>query len=535
MAQTPETIEINFKPLGQIPGTGTDWYHETLLYTNSAGQEYIATCYATGAGPTGLAGTLSQLGSAAASGGSTSWGTLGCASGSVTDPAVIQALGGQNELNSLINPGDPTEIVGSGSNLSQQWAEITQAEQEISASNFNYSPLTLNSNSAAETGLTAAGIAVPQDLGLSGSHWCPGSEDILPTSLTPADDNQTVGSDGTVTTITEYDSSGNITGSIGIDPTALTVDTKGYVLGTQGYDVTTVTGEGGSETAAVSGTGANLTLSDATVNMAAVSSATVNGGGNTVTGASGDAITLSGSDGTADTVSASNATVNVNGGAQVNFAAGSNNDTIALGADSSTGNTANVNGSNNNVTMDVGGETVALTGGNNTVTFLTGYLDTITVAGTNGQADSIDAHGDYVNVDGGAQAIVSGDENRITLDTGSSATLSGASNSVAENGNNQVTIDASYGYVDWVNNDGAGDSVTLQSNVQAAIQGSQDGSQYVDGGAVTVAGQNVVCSPGSQGRTLDAGSSCWCMRFCEVFYWRTAEKGESGRQRLLPE
>jgi hypothetical protein len=181
----------------------------------------------------------------------------------------------------------------------------------------------------------------------------------------------------------------------------------------------------GANAFALSGTGESGAVTGDTVNFGANSTGTFSGGGNTVTGASGDAITVAGTNGQADTVSASNATVNVNGSAQVNFAAGSNNDTIALGADSSTGNTANVNGSNNNVTMDVGGETVALTGGNNTVTFLTGYLDTITVAGTNGQADSIDAHGDYVNVDGGAQAIVSGDENRITLDTGSSTTLSG--------------------------------------------------------------------------------------------------------------
>ena len=60
-----ETIQVFFEPLETIPGTGKVFYHETILYTDSSGQQFIATAGPTGPKPTGLSNTLSALGEAA--------------------------------------------------------------------------------------------------------------------------------------------------------------------------------------------------------------------------------------------------------------------------------------------------------------------------------------------------------------------------------------------------------------------------------------------------------------------------------------
>jgi hypothetical protein len=44
-----ETITVYYEPLGTI--FGLTYYHETLVFTNSAGEQFIATSYASNIPP----------------------------------------------------------------------------------------------------------------------------------------------------------------------------------------------------------------------------------------------------------------------------------------------------------------------------------------------------------------------------------------------------------------------------------------------------------------------------------------------------
>jgi hypothetical protein len=160
-----ESIKVIYEPLG--PG----YYHETLLYTNSAGQQFIQSCY-----PTGEGGNYYSMVTAVASGvygANTSLGKLECWSGSVTSQGAADRWG--NLSTNLLAASNPVFTVATGQSLSSQWGTITQTGQAINGMNLNYSPLTLNSNSAATTSLTAASITPPG----AGSPTAPGSSQNL--------------------------------------------------------------------------------------------------------------------------------------------------------------------------------------------------------------------------------------------------------------------------------------------------------------------------------------------------------------------
>src|SRR3954449_12642592 len=70
-----ESIRVVFEPLGSFGGV--NFYHETLVYTNSAGQSFLATSYASNSSPSGSQiGNLSEASSAVNSGSSSAYGTL---------------------------------------------------------------------------------------------------------------------------------------------------------------------------------------------------------------------------------------------------------------------------------------------------------------------------------------------------------------------------------------------------------------------------------------------------------------------------
>lgn len=153
-----ETITVIYEPLGGGI-LGINYYHETLAYTNSAGVTVYASAGPNG-DPTGPSlYEVSQAASAVASGGSSNYGTMFSYTGTAAE------MGDKiDNFASQISPNNPSEVIAESDNLSTQWNSIVSAAGQINGQ-YQYSPLTLNSNSAANTELTAAGIAPPSDSG----------------------------------------------------------------------------------------------------------------------------------------------------------------------------------------------------------------------------------------------------------------------------------------------------------------------------------------------------------------------------------
>jgi hypothetical protein len=181
-----ESIQVIYEPLGSF--LGMEYYHETLEYTNSAGQEFFATSGPT-ASPSGNAlYNVTQAASAAATSGGSAYGTLFCVAG--TQSQVSSVIGPGN-FDSQTSVNDDRVVVASGSNLSSQWNAITTVCSQVNSEGLSYSPLTQNSNSVASTELTAAGLSPPKS-GFFSADWAPASGNILPTPETGRSDNQTV-------------------------------------------------------------------------------------------------------------------------------------------------------------------------------------------------------------------------------------------------------------------------------------------------------------------------------------------------------
>ncbi len=194
-----ESIAVYFKPLSTF--SGLTYYHETLLYTDSNGVQYLVTAYDS----IDAAGTIRNVSEAAAAaeyGFASNFGTI------VTQVTPLSALSQDEQAHWLGTAANPytNQVLATGTNLSQQWASISQAYQEIGSANLAYSPMTQNSNSVASTGLTAAGVQLPSGTTIFGPNWTQASIVILPTSLTSPSDNQP--------TNFATDSQGNITMSI---------------------------------------------------------------------------------------------------------------------------------------------------------------------------------------------------------------------------------------------------------------------------------------------------------------------------------
>lgn len=158
-----ETIQIVFKPIIQA---GVVFYHETILYTDRNGVQYIASGY-----------NKSQYGSSlelvgGVYGAPTGWDRLGAFVGQI-DSIGAQALYGPygGPRVSLLNLDWHRELVASGDDLSSQWSAIQSLFNEVDSRDLNYSPITLNSNSVATSALRAAGIDPPKYKLTSSWHW----------------------------------------------------------------------------------------------------------------------------------------------------------------------------------------------------------------------------------------------------------------------------------------------------------------------------------------------------------------------------
>ncbi|TND01461.1 MAG: Hemolysin-type calcium-binding region [Gammaproteobacteria bacterium] len=170
-----ETIHVVYEYLGSF--AGLDYYHETLLYTNANGQQFLATAGPTGSPPPENSNSynVSQAASAAANSTSSVYGSLDTKTGAIStfeDQWVKQLLGTPQNPN-------PSEVVATGADLSQQWNNIVQTEQQIANRGLPYSPVTQNSNSVASAALAAAGIAPPTDNGPGSDHWTPAADNLL--------------------------------------------------------------------------------------------------------------------------------------------------------------------------------------------------------------------------------------------------------------------------------------------------------------------------------------------------------------------
>ena len=82
---TTESIDVYFEPIGTVGGL--IYYHETLVYIDSNGVQYLATAYASDTSPQGnKISNLGQAASAAESGGSSNFGTI------VTEGSPLSSL-----------------------------------------------------------------------------------------------------------------------------------------------------------------------------------------------------------------------------------------------------------------------------------------------------------------------------------------------------------------------------------------------------------------------------------------------------------
>jgi|GEM_PF-5525618 len=126
----PETIKVVYEPLGTLAGVTR--YHETLVYTNSQGQIFVASAGPNG-NPTGSSlSNVAQASTAVETGSTSPYGTLYAVTGSVNDASVKTAL----NLDQLLSPSNPTETVASAADLHAQWDRVTSAEGSIQSGDF---------------------------------------------------------------------------------------------------------------------------------------------------------------------------------------------------------------------------------------------------------------------------------------------------------------------------------------------------------------------------------------------------------------
>ncbi len=435
-----ETIKVIYEPLGSI--LGVEYYHETLEYTNSSGQDFFAD-----SGPTSTPGgsqlyDVSEAAGAASTSGSSVYGSLFCASGTASQVAAVV---GQTGFNNQTAASNPSSVVDSGANLSQQWSAITSTCSAVNSAGLAYSPATQNSNSVGSTELTAAAIALPST-GITSGNWAPASDNILGTSLTkPADPIAvSVSTTNGVTTVSIADSNGtalNFTSNSGgtSDTGKLTVGGK-----TDGTETDTIAS--GSQTDILSGTSVTSGTSfQQTTNIASngTTTASISGSG--------------------DEAGLTNATITVTGTATLD---GSHDTINEPQPATGTVSAVTVDGGNNSVnitgTNRLDFPSLTLDGDDNTVTTTGVWLP----RGGGGTGPSIDvaANTDGTVVDdkpGGAavvnfgsdsSGIVEGTEGRVTvgtddqvyLNTTSTVTASGDYDTLDIGEGEYSSIDASY-------------------------------------------------------------------------------------------
>jgi len=126
-----ETIEVRYKPLITVDGVSV--YHKYIVYTDSNGDQW----YARG-GPSISMAPLPVVG----------FGYLDTIHGAYDDTTADWDR----------DNNDEHEVIASDDDLSAQWQAIKDAMDAIKAGQWDYGPLTQNSNSAADIALAAAGL-----------------------------------------------------------------------------------------------------------------------------------------------------------------------------------------------------------------------------------------------------------------------------------------------------------------------------------------------------------------------------------------
>jgi hypothetical protein len=177
------TIEYAYKPI-MLGG-----YHINVIYRADVGPDRVMSFYASNADKDiGISEGVNHLVE----------GAIAAANGSTSPSGVIKFEEGTFygaapgvTYDDITKVDYDTKVItsGSDSDLSAKWSAMKDCGQEVAAENLPYSALTQNSNSAAYTCTKAAGMEAPAPDGITGAHWTPAADHILPTSKTQEANN----------------------------------------------------------------------------------------------------------------------------------------------------------------------------------------------------------------------------------------------------------------------------------------------------------------------------------------------------------
>jgi len=393
----------------------------------------------------------------------------------------IDAIGGGNDINAVA--ADSITIGSTGVN-----ADIIDASGELAGGNavgpeptgidvLSGATATINGN----TDSLVAGNDVFLDLNGSGDvatlgtgtsiDAIGGGNDINAVGA----DSITIGSTGVNADI--IDASGEQAGgnAVGPEPTGIDV-LSGATATINGNTDSLVAGNdvfldlNGSGDVATLGTGTSI---DAV------------GGGNDINAVNSDSLTISGTNGNTDIINASGEETGNNvvgttpaGIYLANYATATINgstDDVTAANDA----LVTLNGSGDVATLGTG-TSIDATGGGNDITAVSS--DSITIGGTNGTADIIDASGEETGgpvvgtvatgifLANGASATVNGSNDSVSLTASDTITLTGAGDAVSAGSSSDVIyLDSSGDVVDLSNA-----TIVLEAGVSATIDGNED-------------------------------------------------------------
>ncbi|WP_186024902.1 beta strand repeat-containing protein [Burkholderia gladioli] len=252
---------------------------------------------------------------------------------------------------------------------------------------------------------------------------------------------------------------------------------------------------------------ANVNGSNNGISVASGDSMGAYGGGNTINAASNSLVVASGTNGSFDTI-------NTNGNAFGGTVANGQGTGVWLNQDVQ----ANVNGSNNGISV-TSGDSMGSYGGGNTINATPNSV--VVASGTNGSYDTINANGNSfggtaangqgtgVWLDKNVQANVNGNNIGISVTSGDSMGSYGGGNTINATPNSVVYVSGTNGSYDTINANGnsfggtaangQGTGVWLDKDVQAAVYGDYVGISATpdnsnaapgSGGAIKISGAN---------------------------------------------
>jgi hypothetical protein len=230
-------------------------------------------------------------------------------------------------------------------------------------------------------------------------------------------------------------------------------------------EIQSVTQTNGSVSMTISGVGATVAVSQATVTFADGAQATIVGSADAIHVGANDQATLTG---TGDTVSVN--------GLNDNLVASS--DTITLGANAY----LNVTGGSNAISLTGSNDTLGAYGGGNNISLVAG--DAVVVGNTNGTYDNITAsgvaaggvtsngNGTGIYINGNSQVNVIGSNDAVNASTNDIVGVYGGGDTIGAGSGTGLWLNSTNGNFDTVYANGA--SVNLNVNTQANVQGSSD-------------------------------------------------------------